>query len=186
MSTPEGDASNPYAPPRFETAPVDPPLVSEPAARAIVKSFRTNIHSLGSMWIGFGMIVLYMLAMLYSRNDLAPQSLQLVTTIVFSGCAVFFAIGVLSICKVLPAVYVGQAILYLLAFAGLGLADFAALGLANVAALRLLGFCVLGMILLKIVLGHYVLSSARRMRELGLPLSTRFAPAVADGELPHR
>lgn len=159
MSTPEGEDANPYAPPlNVDSRSFDAAPASGLAARELVKQFRTQIHAIGAAWIFFaalaGLLLIYVAA---GGNNFPPETRNILAVGFIISCLLWLVAGIFTCFKYTAAVYLGLVLSYISAIGNLSH--------GNVCAILLL--------VLVIWQAHRVLGFAKKMRERGIPLTTR-------------
>ena len=150
---------NPYASPAEADGLVKQPVVSTYRLLKDVKQFRSEIHTLGGLWIVLGTLPLGLALILVAEAAVAGFSLDpLLSAGLFAALGLpFFLCGVFTCYKQMWAVYAGLALSYLLG------------------ALSLFGLNLCGVLVLAggIFGGHRIISWSQEPRRKGIPLTTR-------------
>lgn len=152
------DAPNPYQPPAIDVGSLPTGAAATPAAYKLVKDFRTQIHALGAFWIFIGGLALALVAFAASLVD-PGESPALFMGILGGLGLVWLALGVLTCCKQIWAVYVGLVLSYLSLIGNLVTLNF--------------NLCSLILLIAAIAQAHRVISWARQMTHMGIPLTTK-------------
>jgi hypothetical protein len=152
---------NPYEPPR-EAAHAYSPVYQAGNIEhfKLLKQFRQQIHALGGFWIFIGSLAtglsIFLFALIGNAPEMRGENIVLVAIAGIAGI-IWFSVGVAACFKQMWAVYVG-----------LGLSYLSVLG--NLINLNICGLVILAVV---IVQAHRVLGFAKRLRFLGIPLTTR-------------
>lgn len=158
--TNESPEPNPYAAPAIPDPLVQQPVVSTYEMLKDVKRFRSEIHTLGGLWIAvgafpFGLGILALLETAF-ESKFSNESLVAAGMFLMIGSP-FVVIGFFTCCKQMWAVYVGLILAYVL------------VGLS-------LPFCNLFVALLSlggVFGGHRIIHWSQELRRKGIPLTTQ-------------
>lgn len=157
---------NPYASPVPDAPP--PTMFADNLMRLKLQQFRSRMHTLGGFWIFLGIIVLAV--MIVIGLDARPLNEVTVITLAILGAGglTCLVLGVLTLIKFMPAVYIGLALSYL---SGLG-------------GILQCNICWLVMLLPGIVQAHQVIALAMEIRRARIPLDARPDRVHAPDRLP--
>jgi len=124
----------------------------------LLKQFRQQIHALGGFWIFIGGLEMAAaIGVAMSGWGDTPEEGTLIAIFFGASGAIWLALGIAACFKKLWTVYLGLGLSYLLV----------------VANLLSLNVCVLIVLAVVILQGHRVLGFAKRLKWLGIPLTTR-------------
>ena len=152
---------NPYEPPREASQLYSPVYQAGNIEHfKLLKQFRQQIHALGGFWIFIGSVAtalsIFLATSAGNALGMRGENIILVAVVGVAG-VIWFSVGVATCFKQMWAVYVG-----------LGLSYLSVLG--NLINLNICGLIILAAVILQ---AHRVLGFAKRLRFLGIPLTTR-------------
>ena len=147
----------------YDPMPADDDFEEPEVDRKMIRQFREQTRSLGLVWIIFGGLNLAIAALAFTGNA-QIRKLAGGQEVVFVFAGVFGSIwiicGILSLVKILPAIFVGLGLTYI------------AIAL-NVITLNICGIVIDIVIILQ---AHRVIRWASKMRQAGVPLDTKLPP----------
>lgn len=156
---------NPYASPSMASL-ADPGIMANEEMRKMVKQFRSQMHSLGGLWIFFSIVVIGLGGLILSvtvnqMQDANVRAVVMITGIIYLVLGVAWgAIGVCTCLKQMWAVWVGLILCYLSVIGNLLTFNFS----------KILAFAILGAAILQ---GHRVIGWAKQMKAKGIPLTAK-------------
>jgi hypothetical protein len=151
---------NPYASPACASEKT--PVLSTVDMVRVVKQYRQQMHSLGTLWIIIGCLGV-VLGTVFAFRDLSQVGgmeeyyrPMIVSSFVMTG-VVWFGLGILTCLKQMWAVWIGLILSYVMV-------------LASLLNFNLCGIVVVGAAIFQ---AHRVIGWAKEMQRRGIPLSTR-------------
>jgi hypothetical protein len=160
---------NPYASPSMASL-ADPGILADEELRKMVKNFRSQMHSLGGLWIFFSVIVLGLSALILGVTVNVMQDPNVRAVVMLSGIIYLFlgvvwgTVGVFTCLKHIWAVWVGLILCYLSL-----IGNIITFNPSKILAL-IIAFAILGAAIFQ---AHRVIGWAKQMRAKGIPLTAR-------------